>query len=133
MNNIWNKVPALLIIVLVVCLFINHSVKKKAFENSINEELVENLIIGSFVEAAPDTDVYIICTEENIEHVEIEESYVSMSIFGPHASVTFDVDLSVNGLYLCTNGRLSLDYSNESPCGWLIDSVWINKDAEVKE
>lgn len=131
MNSVWNKIPAMLIIILIACLFINHSVKKNALENSIDEDLVKELIVGSYVEVGHDTDLYTICTEENIERLEIDKSSVSMGLFGPSASVSYNVDLYVGDLSISTNGRLGLEYSDNSPCHWVVTSRWIDSSYEI--
>lgn len=137
MRNLGKIIPISVIIVLIICAVMDSNIKKSALRKSITEELVEELIIGSYAEIPNYDDTpnnaYIICTSENIEHLIIDEVYVYSGIFGKSASVEFRVVLYVNGLYIGTNGKLELDYSSHSPCKWIVDRCWLNDNFEIME
>lgn len=131
MRSLGKIIPVSVVVVIIVCLFLDSGIKKSILKQSLNEELVENLIVGEYVELPDST--YIICTSENIRSVKVLDRYVFSSIFGTSSSVEFVVELSVYDLDISTDGRLKLDYYSESPCRWVVDSCWLNKDIDIHD
>ena len=131
MRSLGKIIPVSILVVLIICLFLDGGIKKAVLKQSLNEELVEKLIVGSYVELPENT--YIICTSENIRNVKVVRKDVFSSIFGTSSSVQFEVELSVFDLNICTEGRLKLYYSSNSPYKWVVDNCWLNEDIDIHD
>lgn len=130
MRNLWKIISISLIIVIATCAILDFNIKKLVLKQSVNEDLVKNLIVGTSVKMDY-SDQHIICTSENIESIKIEDVYVNTSIFGTTASVSYSVILSVYDLHISTNGMLSLNYSSDSPCGWTVRNSSISNKIDI--
>ena len=131
MRSLGKIIPISVIVVIILCINLDSIIKKTVMKNSIDEDLVKYLITGSYIDLSGNSD--IILTNDNIESVTINDVYISSSIFGTSASVSYTVDISTNELYVFTNGLLKLTYSPDSPCKWGVDSSWINKHVDLSE
>lgn len=68
-GSIKKNISVIIVVLLVICLFMNHRIKISSIENSVDEELVKNLIVGEYSQISEDTNEYLICTKDNVESV----------------------------------------------------------------
>ena len=65
-GSIKKNISVIIVVLLVICLFMNHRIKISSIENSVDEELVKNLIVGEYSQISEDTNEYLICTKDNV-------------------------------------------------------------------
>lgn len=59
-GSIKKNISVIIVVLLVICLFMNHRIKISSIENSVDEELVKNLIVGEYSQISEDTNEYLI-------------------------------------------------------------------------
>ncbi len=128
-ESISTSIPIIIVIVLVTCIFINHSIKKKAFYNAVDETLIRNLMVGASTEGDFGT---VICTKENIKNVSITSKSVHLGVFTKRVLVDFDITIETNGKVVNTTGFLDLVYDKEKKSKWRVSFRMIrNKDVTI--
>ena len=125
MRNIWEFILASLIIVLGLCFVLGSIIKTQSLKESIDEDLVANMIVGSYVELSD--NAYLICTDENIERIRIKDIDISPDVIGATATVDFCVVISTSDSDIHTKGRLRLKYSAHSPYKWVVDKCLLDE------
>lgn len=130
MRNLWKIIIIAVITSFITCYVMDKCIKKKALNNSLNEELVENLIVGSYIELPDNT--YIVCTEENIKNITINDKYVYTGLFGTSANVEFTIEASTYRFDISTEGRIKLNYSSHARCKWVVDRWWLSDDIDIE-
>lgn len=115
-----NKIREIIIIILIVSIVMNHYIKKNAFENAIDDELIKQMMVGATTEIKYDDlyEGYLICTNENIDSITITDIFVDLGLFEKWVGVQFDITIISNGVKIKTTGSLSLDYDKHEPSKW---------------
>lgn len=103
----------------------NHRIKISAIENSVDEELVKNLIIGEYSQISDDTSEYLICTKDNIKNVTITNKYVTWDWFSRAALIDFSVILESEGKKVETTGYLGINFDKKKPSKWRVEQGYI--------
>ena len=119
-NSIRIAMPFIVIVVLILCLFINHSIKKKAFDDAVDETLIKHLMVGASTEISKDDFGYLICTEDNIKNISITRKSVHIGLFSRKVLVDFDITVETAGKTVNTTGALSLDYDKNKKTRWRV-------------
>ena len=100
------NISIIIVVLFVVCVFINHKIKVSLIENSVDAELVKNLIVGEYSQISKDTNEYLICTKDNVESVTITDKYITWDWFSRTALIDFNVVLKTGGGKIETTGSL---------------------------
>ena len=127
-NNRLELIGLLLLLVFVACFYINHSVKKKAFGEAVDEKMIKSLIVGASTELAPGYG-YVICTKDNVEDVKITYKKVKM-LFDKRVIVEFDIIINCNGVLVKTEGYLKLLYDKKKKTKWTVQNKDLHGDCE---
>lgn len=123
MNGSIGKNATIMIIVLfVICIFMNNKIKLYAMESSIDEELIKNLIVGEYNLRSENSNEYVICTKDNVENIVITNKYVSWIWFSYEALVDFDVTLKSGGEKIKTTGFLHMKFNTKEPLKWSVNN-----------
>lgn len=123
MNGSIGKNATIMIIVLfVICIFMNNKIKLHAMESSIDEELIKNLIVGEYNLRSENSNEYVICTKDNVENIVITNKYVSWIWFSYEALVDFDVTLKSGGEKIKTTGFLHMKFNTKEPLKWSVNN-----------
>ena len=123
MNGSIGKNATIMIIVLfVICIFMNNKIKLYAMESSIDEELIKNLIVGEYNLRSENSNEYVICTKDNVENIVITNKYVSWIWFSYEALVDFDVTLKSGGEKIKTTGFLNMKFNTKEPLKWSVNN-----------
>ncbi|RHV11024.1 hypothetical protein DXB77_07495 [Clostridium sp. OM05-9] len=124
-GSIKKNISVIIVILLVICIFMNHRIKISAIENSVDEELVKNLIIGEYSQISDDTSEYLICTKDNIKNVTITNKYVTWDWFSRAALIDFSVILESEGKKFETTGYLGINFDKKKPSKWRVEQGYI--------
>ena len=123
MNGSIGKNATIMIIVLfVICIFMNNKIKLYAMESSIDEELIKNLIVGEYNLRSENSNEYVICTKDNVENIVITNKYDSWIWFSYEALVDFDVTLKSGGEKIKTTGFLHMKFNTKEPLKWSVNN-----------
>lgn len=121
-NSVKKNIPILIVVLLVICLFANHLIKKNAMLNSVDESLLRYFLASSgyWVDLSEDVDneYYLIFTDRSIRDVNITGKDIDMGIFDKSVTVNFDATLDSEGREVYVSGSLWLDYNKEQNMKW---------------
>lgn len=121
-NSVKNNIPILIVVLLVICLFANHLIKKNAMLNSVDESLLRYFLASSgyWVDLSEDVnnEYYLIFTDRSIRGVNITGKDIYMGIFDKSVTVDFDATLDSEGREVYVSGILLLDYNKEQNMKW---------------
>ena len=120
-GSVANKIPIIFVFLVVIFLFMNHSIKEKAFYNAVDENLIKNLMVGSYIKVSKDDLGYVICTEDNIKEVTITDKFVDLGLFEKSVMVDFDITIESSGKTIKTTGYLNINYSKKSKLKWDVE------------
>ena len=121
-NSVKNNIPILIVVLLVICLFANHLIKKNAMLNSVDVSLLRYFLASSgyWVDLSEDVnnEYYLIFTDRSIRGVNITGKDIYMGIFDKSVTVDFDATLDSEGREVYVSGSLLLDYNKEQNMKW---------------
>ena len=123
-------IGVLLLFVFVICLYINHSVKKKAVGEAVDEQIIKSMIIGASAELAPGYG-YVICTKENIESIDITKKKVKIGLFDKKVVVDFEIKINSNGVLVQTEGYLTLLYNKKKKTKWIVQDKELKGNCKI--
>lgn len=133
-GSIKKNISVIIVVLLVICLFMNHRIKISSIENSVDEELVKNLIVGEYSQISEDTNEYLICTKDNVESVTITDKFVTWDWFSRTALIDFNVILESGGKKVETTGYLNIHFDKEKPSKWRVERGYIRgREAVIYE
>lgn len=127
-GRVTNKIPIISIFVLIVCVVMNHYIKEKAFEKSVDETLVKNCMVGVYMKVSKDDLGYVICTEENIQDIVITDKLVHMGLFEKKIWVDVDITFLSGGKIIKTKGYLTLVYDKNAKKKWYVERRYLDKE-----
>ena len=127
-ESVTNKIPVISIFVLVVCVVMNHYIKEKAFEKSVDETLVKNCMVGAYMKVSKDDLGYVICTEDNIQDIVITDKLVHLGLFKKMILVDVDVTFHSGGKIIKIKGHLTLMYDKNAKKKWHVDSRYLEEE-----
>ena len=130
-TTIKNNISVIIVVLLVICLFMNHRIKISSIENSVDEELVKNLIVGEYSQISEDTNEYLICTKDNVESVTITDKFVTWDWFSRTALIDFKVILESGGKKVETTGYLDINFDKKEPSKWRVERGYIRGSEAV--
>ena len=127
-KSVTSKIPIVLLIVLIVCNIMNHYIKKKAFEDSIDEHLAMNCMVGAYTNVSKDDLGYVICTEYNIKDIVITDILIHYGLFSKTAMIDVDITIQSGNKIIKTTGYLKLQYNKNENKKWYIEGHSLNKE-----
>lgn len=125
------NISIIIVVLFVVCVFINHKIKVSLIENSVDAELVKNLIVGEYSQISKDTNEYLICTKDNVESVTITDKYITWDWFSRTALIDFNVVLKTGGEKIETTGYLDINFAPKKPARWRVEQGYISGNGVI--
>lgn len=133
-NDVFSeKIPIIIIIVIIICLFLNHSIKKKAFDNAVDEKLIRSLMACTYEDTKDNEIGYVICTDDNITDISNIDNHIHLGIIDKSVTSIFDITIESNGKRIETKGYLGIKYDKNAKTKWEVTSRSLGDKMTVYE
>lgn len=132
-ENVRSKIPLAIVLIIIVCLILNHNIKKDAFMDAINADTVKAMMVGTCVDSQYNEyySGYVICTKDNIESITIKDKYVHLGLFEQYVLVDFDIVIVTDDTQIGSEGYIRIKYKKNDPYKWEWENRGLDGDIVI--